>query len=151
MRELKLFFVVAAISAFVACSQTATNTTVATNTGAANAKPASNVTPGPPPAAEVASGAELYKTSCSKCHKEDGTGGKITVEGKQIDPDDLTTAKINSKPDEKLFKYINEGFPEDGMPAFKGKLKDDEIAAIVKYIRTTLNKSGATPAPPSNK
>lgn len=142
IRELKIFVVIAAVAAFVACTQTASNSA---NTTAVNAKPVSNITPGPAPTTELASGAELYKTSCSKCHREDGTGGKITVDGKQMSPDDLTTAKINAKPDDKLTKYIVEGFPEEGMPPFKDKLKEAEIKAIISYIRTDLNKSGSSP------
>ncbi|MEP6946747.1 MAG: cytochrome c [Acidobacteriota bacterium] len=115
------------------------------NTPAINAKATSTATPGPAPTTDISAGGELYKTSCSKCHKEDGTGGKITIDGRQINPDDLTSAKISAKTDEKLTQYILEGFPEDGMPAFKGRLKDDQIKAIIIYIRTDLSKSAIRP------
>jgi mono/diheme cytochrome c family protein len=152
MRELKLLIVIAAIVAYAACSGASTNTSVAVNSQAvpSNASSGSNTAAAPPLNPETASGADLYKNSCSKCHREDGTGGKITIEGKQIEPDDLTSAKMLSKPDEKLTKYINDGAPDDGMPAFKGRLKDQEIAAIIKYMRTTLNKSGSPLIPTGN-
>ena len=70
------------------------------------------------------------------CHKENGKGGKVTVEGKSIDPDDITTDKMKAKADDKFVGYINEGFPDDGMPAFKDKLKPEEVKAIVKHLRT---------------
>jgi mono/diheme cytochrome c family protein len=70
------------------------------------------------------------------CHKDSGKGGKITVEGRALNPDDITTAKMKAKPDEKFYGYIADGFPDDGMPAFKDKLKKEEIEAIIKHIRT---------------
>ena len=33
---------------------------------------------------EIASGDELYKEHCAKCHKEDGTGGKVDILGKTL-------------------------------------------------------------------
>ena len=53
-----------------------------------------------------------------------------------IDPDDITTAKQKAKPDEKIFGYISEGFPDDGMPAFKDKLTEAEIRSIIKHVRS---------------
>ena len=37
-------------------------------------------------------------------------------------------------------KPSKNGFPEDGMPAFKGKLTDQEIKDVVAYIRKELQK-----------
>ncbi len=89
---------------------------------------------------EMAVGKNLYSVNCAVCHKESGKGGKVTVEGRTIEPDDITTAKMAAKSDEKLFQYIADGFPDDGMPAFKDKLTDTEMKALVKYMRS-LQKS----------
>ena len=70
------------------------------------------------------------------CHKESGKGGKVTIDGKSIDPDDVTTARLKAKPDEKIYEYISDGFPDDGMPAYKDKLSPEQIKAIVSHIRT---------------
>ncbi len=124
-----------AVVAFaIACGQgTVTNNApAATPTGPPKASP---VQPASPVAA-VIDGKDLYTVNCMTCHKDSGKGGKVTVEGKTMEPDDITTAKMKAKTDEKLYEYVSEGFPDDGMPAFKDKLKPEEIKAIVKHIRT---------------
>jgi cytochrome c5 len=134
MDRLKAIVILFAAAIFaVSCGQADTNSGVVANNGA-NA-PANIATPSP--AAEIAlSGKELYAKNCMICHKESGKGGKVTIEGKTIDPDDVTTARMKAKPDEKLYEYISEGFPDDGMPAYKDKLSKDQIKAIVGHLRT---------------
>lgn len=137
MSKGKVLIIIASISAFAAaCGQTATNSTptVANNSAPVTAAPpntnAANTVD------QALNGKELYAKNCMICHKETGKGGKLTLEGKTINPDDLTTAKMADKTEEKLYEYISEGFPDDGMPAFKDKLKDAEIKAIVSHVRT---------------
>ncbi|HTH50745.1 MAG TPA: c-type cytochrome, partial [Pyrinomonadaceae bacterium] len=60
------------------------------------------------------------------------------VDGKKIDAKDLTTEKMIKRSDAKLYDDIAEGSPDDGMPAFKEKLKESEINDIIKYVRTDL-------------
>lgn len=88
---------------------------------------------------ELASGKKVYETNCMVCHKADGTGGKLTVEGKSLDVEDLTAAKIKAMSDEKIIGYIMKGVPSDGMPAFQGKLSEGEMRDVVKYIRTEFH------------
>ena len=45
---------------------------------------------------------------------------------------------MKKRSDAKLADDISEGSPDDGMPAFKDKLKPAEIDEIVKYIRVEL-------------
>ncbi|MBK8467288.1 MAG: cytochrome c [Chloracidobacterium sp.] len=78
---------------------------------------------------------DLYAQNCMICHKDSGKGGKMTLEGKTISPDDLTSAKIKAKSDDKLLAEIKQGVPDEGMPAFKGKLSDEEIKSIIQKIR----------------
>ena len=152
MNRLKLFVLLSALGLFIfACGQSASTTNTPANTAASNAKTANNATPAPAATPEVATGAKLYSDSCSKCHKEDGSGGKVTVDGKTIDPDNLTSAKIAAKSDEKMMGYISDGFPDDGMPAFKDKLKPEEIKLIVAFIRSDLQKNAPKPAPTAAK
>jgi len=138
MKTIKLFFVALAVGIFlIACSQSATTPNTA-NTTANVTKPATASPTTPQPAAttdEVAIAKDLYVTNCANCHKENGKGGKVTVDGKALDPDDLTSAKMAAKPDDKLTGYINDGFPDDGMPAFKDKLKPEQVKLIVKHMR----------------
>lgn len=92
----------------------------------------------PVPAAtidELASGKNVFETNCILCHKSDGTGGRVTIEGKNLNVEDLTTAKIIGFSDEKLIGYIMNGVEDEGMPAFKGKLSEGEMRDVVKHIR----------------
>lgn len=140
MRETKLLFIILCVAVFgFACSQAANNATVANSPNANRvvSQPEKTAEPSPDAVVEnLLAGKELYAKNCMICHKESGKGGKITLEGKTINPDDLTTAKMAEKTDEKLYGYILNGFPDDGMPAFKEKLKEAEIKAIVAHVRT---------------
>lgn len=141
MNTVKLMVtVLAAAIAAVACSQ---GSATSNNTASANVNKPAQSAPSPAPAAtpdEAEMTAELYKTNCAACHKPDGKGGKVTIDGKTLDPDDITTARMAAKTDEKLTGYIRDGFPDDGMPAFKDKLSADQIKAIVAHVRK-LQKS----------
>src|SRR5215204_4591179 len=64
---------------------------------------------------ELASGRKLYSTNCANCHKENGTGGEVEIEGKKLDPDDLTSAKVRGFPDDKILRIIASGIEDDGM------------------------------------
>ena len=141
MTTFKLFLVLLAVTIFVAaCSQTATtpNKTITT----ANINKTGESTPAQPAPTvdELTLAKDLYATNCSICHKENGTGGKVTIEGKTITPADLTSQKVNGRTDEKLLAQITEGVPDEGMPAFKGKLTADQIKSIIKHVRTLQSK-----------
>jgi mono/diheme cytochrome c family protein len=134
MKKLKIGILILAVLAFLyACDQNKNaNLTVSNveNKTPVNAQPAATTD-------DLATGRELYKTNCAKCHRENGTGGKITVESKMINPENLTADKFKNRPDEKLIEYITDG-NDEGMPAFKDKLKPDEIKEVVKFIRHDL-------------
>ena len=140
----KLTILLFALVIIAACSQPS-NTPVAKND---SPKSIQSTTPAPPMSGnnvelevdEIALGKDLYSTNCMICHKESGKGGKVTIEGKTINPIDLTSEKMRAKSDDKLVKNINDGSPEDGMQAFKGKLTDDEIRSIVQHLRTLQTK-----------
>jgi mono/diheme cytochrome c family protein len=117
---------------------------IACGSGAANQQSASNGNSAIPAAANaspavetaaVKSGMELYRINCTTCHKETGKGGKVTVEGKALDPDDLTSVRMKAKSDEKLYSYVADGIVDEGMPAFKDTLSADEIRAVVAHMR----------------
>ncbi len=101
-----------------------------------------------PVADALAQGKKLFMDNCAACHKENGTGGKIEIEGKSINPDDLTTAKIKAFSDDKIIGYIYKGIEDEGMPSFKDKLNEAEIREVVRYVRGGIQK---IPEPASNK
>ena len=137
-------------AALLACSTPTTTNVVSNN---ANSVRANNATvPSPLPAAtidELASGRNVYQTNCANCHKENGTGGKVTIEGKELKPENLTSSEIKGFSDDKIIRVIMNGDEDDGMPAFKGKLSEGEMRDVVKFIRVELQKMPATTAPKS--
>jgi mono/diheme cytochrome c family protein len=93
-----------------------------------------------PSPVETADGRTLYKKNCAACHRENGEGGKMEFEGKQISPENLIANKFKRASDEKIESYIRDGVEDEGMPAFEGKLSNGEIKAIIRFIRTDLQK-----------
>jgi mono/diheme cytochrome c family protein len=112
---------------FVSCSQ-GTNTAVDKVT---------HSTPAPTPVISRApNGKELFALNCMICHKESGKGGKITIEGKSLDVEDLTKERFVKATDEKLIGYVTNGIEDEGMPAFKDKMTPEEIRSVVAHVRT---------------
>ena len=90
-------------------------------------------------AALAAEPPEAYTKQCASCHGKDGAGH--TKAGKKLEVKDLTDAAYQKGfSDEEAFKAIKEGMKgKDGsekMKPFNEKLTDDEITAVVKYVRT---------------
>ena len=80
----------------------------------------------------------LWDANCAQCHGKDGRAD--TKMGKQVSAKDLTDPKVQAGfSDAKATQSIKEGVKENGkttMKAFAGKLTDDEIKALVAYVRT---------------
>lgn len=84
---------------------------------------------------EFASGKNVYESSCMICHSANGTGGRVSIEGKNLNVEDLTADKIKKMSDERIITYIMNGVEEEGMPAFKGRLSEGEMRDVVVYMR----------------
>ena len=142
---LVVLFIAIGIGA-IACADGNKSANVAVNTANSSAPP----TPLPSVRIdELASGRKLYADNCAGCHKDNGTGGEVTIEGKTIKPDDLTSAKIKAFSDEKTLGYIMNGVEDEGMPAFKGKLSEGEMRDVLKFVRVELQKMPAPEVPKS--
>ena len=116
-------------------SQSNTNARVNANTLANTNALANSGNTGATPADEMAAAKTLYLNSCAKCHKEDGTGGISEVEGKKIKAVNFASPGMKKESDEDLFAEIRDGVENEGMPAFKGRLSDEQIKSLVKFIR----------------
>lgn len=104
------------------------------------------------PALAAPDGASLFANNCSACHQAQGEGiegafpklsGDVFVQG---DPKAVAATLLNGR---------------GGMPSFKDQLKDDELAAVVSYVRSswgntapaippevfTAVRNGAAPVP----
>ncbi len=132
MKLIKLFLVIITLTLFaLACASTNTNPA---NPGAQPTPAASPVAAASPsPVDEMAETREIYLDSCATCHKENGEGGSVKLDEKRINVPSLKKGHALSHTDEEFAKQIASG--GDGMPAFKDKLKPEQINLLVKYIR----------------
>jgi mono/diheme cytochrome c family protein len=79
-----------------------------------------------------------WDNNCAQCH---GAGGKgDTKMGKMLNAADLTDPKKQASfTDTQATAAIKDGVKQNGkttMKAFGGKLTDDQIKALVAYVRT---------------
>ena len=86
--------------------------------------PALLATLGLPAPARAQDAAAAFRSACAVCH---GFDGKKRGDLGAIEADEATVAR-----------WIAGGIPEKKMPAFKGKLADDEIQALAHYVKTGL-------------
>ena len=80
---------------------------------------------------------ENWDKNCKKCHGEDGKGK--TKMGEKAGVKDYSDPKVqDSMKDDAMAKAIKEGVKEGDSVKMKGfgdVLSDDEIKALVKYVR----------------
>ena len=102
-------------------------------------------------AADLASAASSYKDTCAKCHGDTGKGDGPKAkelkdkEGKLVAIGDLTDcAKMAKVTDDDMFKELKEGGASVGkskfMTPYGDAMEDDEIKAMVSYVRTLCKK-----------
>lgn len=80
----------------------------------------------------------LWDANCAQCHGPDGKAN--TKMGKTLSAKDLTDPKVQAEfTDVKATQSIKDGVKQNGkttMKAFGGKLSDDDVKALVAYVRT---------------
>ena len=80
-------------------------------------------------------GALLYNKYCAVCHGEEGYGDGAMTKLIDLEPADHTNSvTMNRLSNEELIAFILKGDGEY-MPAWEGILDQDEIEALVSYIR----------------
>lgn len=85
---------------------------------------------------DLKSAEQLYKSKCSLCHADDGSGSSIT--GKQLGAKNLKSEEIQKMSDDELAAAISKG--KGKMPAFGGKLNEAQIKSLVAEIRHLAGK-----------
>lgn len=134
MKIFKLGLLLTAFAFFIiACNQTSNSSTDAPANIIAVAPTSPEVTPST--VDDLAAARKIYSETCVKCHKEDGKGGFRQIEDVKIKAPDFTSERMKKDEDSEWIEVIKNGEKEDGMPAFKDKLNDDEIKDLVKFIR----------------
>jgi mono/diheme cytochrome c family protein len=94
-------------------------------------------------AAQAPDGAALYREHCKECHGAAGRPPK-QARDKYKDVKALDAAFLSGRSDDSLLAVLKHGV-KDGkeMKSFKEKLSAEEMAAVVKYVRTRFGGSGA--------
>jgi mono/diheme cytochrome c family protein len=75
----------------------------------------------PPPL--VAQGRHLFLQNCAHCHADDASG------------DEGPDLRGTKKSDTRIMTIVKEGIKGE-MPSFKKKLKDEDVRALIAFIRT---------------
>ena len=83
-------------------------------------------------------GEKVYSQYCIACHQADGKGMNSTLAG------DFTSGRLGEKSDEELLTSIREGFTGKigAMPAWKGVLTDDQMKAVLGYVKEKYHPKG---------
>ena len=81
--------------------------------------------------AKAQDAAATYKAKCALCHGADGKGD--TPAGKKMGARDFTSPDVQKESESDLTQTIAKG--KNKMPAYEGKLKPEEINALVGFIR----------------
>ena len=110
-----------------------TETTTPTNTSAPSTA-ASPAAPSPTaPVDEFANARANFAKNCEPCHGPNGEGGRVKIENKQIKVPSLHAEHAIKHTDEEIIDFITNGHEE--MPAFKDKLRPEEITELVRFVR----------------
>lgn len=80
--------------------------------------------------------ATVYKAKCAMCHGADGSGN--TPAGKAMKARDFASPEVAGETDAQLTEILTNG--KNKMPAYKGKLTEDQIKGLVAYIREFAKK-----------
>jgi mono/diheme cytochrome c family protein len=109
--------------------------------------PAPGVSSVPPPESSLllAFGQTVYETRCATCHGKDGRGMPPAYPPLAGNPSIQMQSAVNP-----IRMVLNGGFPPGtagnprpyGMPPFAQSLSDDEVAAVVTYIRVAWGNQG---------
>ena len=73
----------------------------------------------------------LYKSKCQGCHGADGKGTPVGI---KLGAKDFHAPEVAKMSDKDLFDITKNG--KDKMPKYDGKLTDEQINSLVKYIRS---------------
>ena len=98
----------------------------------------------------VMDGATLYKDYCLVCHGAKGDGDTRVRRGLSAPPRNFTTAQAHRELSrERMITSVTHGRPGTAMMAFDERLNEDQIAAVVDYVRTTfMAGEGSADQPP---
>ena len=80
-------------------------------------------------------GGAVFKTHCTGCHGSDGKGNSAIGT-----PDFISPKTLSGLSDADVIDTITNGRKGTIMPAWKGKLSNEDIAAVAAYLRSLGRK-----------
>lgn len=83
----------------------------------------------------IDAGRYAYTGSCASCHGANGDGKGVFGQDTYPPATDLTSAEAKQRSDAELFWITKNGLSFTGMPAFARLYKDEDIWALVSYLR----------------
>ena len=83
--------------------------------------------------ASTKAGQALYTKNCASCHGKTGLGDGVKARSLKDFPGDFSKADFQGQSDGDLFYKSKIGRAE--MPKYEGKLTDDDIWNIIRYMR----------------
>jgi len=91
--------------------------------------------------ASIVKGGDIYQTSCSVCHGDKGNADTWVSKSLTPKPRNFTDSKvIASLSREQMFYSIYNGRPSTAMQPFRHQLSEEQIIAIIDYIRSKFMK-----------
>lgn len=138
MKLIKLSLLILVIVLFAICCDKPSSPTA--NSGPGVKSPSPTATPD-----EFAGARANFAENCQKCHGANAEGGTVKLDsGKKLKVPALREGHALNHPDSDFVDQITKG--GDGMPAFKDKLKPEDITGLVRFIRHEF-QGGRTPPP----
>lgn len=97
----------------------------------------------------LAKAKKVYNMDCALCHGAAGDGKTDLAKDMQLTMEDWTDPKsLSGQTDQQIFDTIRKG--KGKMPAEdESRAKNDEVHALVMYIRTFAKEGAASPATPT--
>ena len=87
------------------------------------------------------SGDEIYRITCSVCHGERGDAESFAAKAFKPQPRDFTDpANLGVLTIDRMLDAVRNGRPKTAMQPFKDQLTDEQITAVIDYIRSTFMK-----------
>ena len=102
------------------------------------------VFPAAPVQGNAARGKQVFLQHCARCHGEDGSGEGpgtgVTLSRERsfmiMPPAINNSGFLQAVPDAMIRHTVETGRAGGGMPAFKGKLSEEQIKDVVAYVRS---------------
>lgn len=91
----------------------------------------------------ISEGRRIYKEQCMACHGPLGRGDGYVLFTPPVA--DLTSEQVQRKSDAEMFKSIHHGRPNTMMGSWRLALSDQEMWAVIQYVRQLSRSKGTVP------